>query len=733
MTFLGIVLPSLAVTLAVRRWIAPVPWRIALLFFALTLGFLHGAVFTSKLPVPVDEVARGYPYRGVFGDVTAKNPLTNDTVKLFLPWMQVAREELFHLRAPLWNRYSFSGYPLLGNGESAPFSPIFLATLFVPLPKQIVAMAGVKIFLALLFGFLFVKREGAGDAAAVFASSAFALSVFQTVYLYYSTTAVTALLPAALYALFFALAEANRRGVVFVAIIVATLMANGHPESVLHVGIAAAVLMAIDFAFTTDKRDWIRRFRYPVVGAIAGLALSAPTWVPVLEQVLRSTRLADLRRASHVLTYPLTTLWAVAMPNGFGHPARHNWNWVLNYSIVASSYLGAIVTVLVATAAVSRRSNNRDRALIAAAVVLWLIAMNWSPLGHALNLIPPFSITANDKLRFVALFIAAMVAARVVERIRTAEAIASLGFAAVFAGVAVYAWRAQEHLVEPPDLAGAALATGFAVLVVVPRFRRWAAVFAAMYTIAELFLLNSTFNSLVDAKYFRPTLPIVEALRRAAPNEPSRVAGHDWMFLPNASAQYGLEDIRGTDPMSFDEYTELLERITIDDPAIDVDRIATVDDPLFDELNVRFLMAEPGSSFGDRWKRIYAGPDGVLFENARARRRFWAEDADMRITATSPTRFILRIEASAPIEILSSQPAPGWRVRIDGRAVVPNRTNRVFLAFTAPAGVSVAEVVYAPASFYATVPISVLAAFLLASRNRGIAPWRAGLARVSTS
>lgn len=101
-------------------------------FSHLTLAFLHGAVFTSNLPpVPVDEVARGYPYRAVVGEVTPRNPLTNDTVKLFLPWMDAAREELFALRAPLWNRYSFAGYPLLGNGESAPFSPLFLATLFV--------------------------------------------------------------------------------------------------------------------------------------------------------------------------------------------------------------------------------------------------------------------------------------------------------------------------------------------------------------------------------------------------------------------------------------------------------------------------------------------------------------------------------------------------------------------------------------------------------------------------
>ncbi|MEO8380999.1 MAG: hypothetical protein ABI779_15160, partial [Acidobacteriota bacterium] len=229
MIFLGIALPALLLAAAVRRWVTPVEWRYVFLFLALTFAFLHGAVFTSRLPVPVDEVARGYPYRGVVGEVQPRNALTNDTVKLFLPWMQVAREELFHFRAPLWNRYSFSGYPLLANGESAPFSPLFLCTLFVPLPGQIVAMAGLKIFIALLFGFLFARRAGIGEAAACFAASAFAFSVFQAVFLYYSTTAVTAFLPAALYVVLEAQERARYRDGVLVALVVGTLMANGHP------------------------------------------------------------------------------------------------------------------------------------------------------------------------------------------------------------------------------------------------------------------------------------------------------------------------------------------------------------------------------------------------------------------------------------------------------------------------------------------------------------------------
>jgi len=225
LTLAGVVLPSLLAALAVRRWLERVPWRIVALLLALAVLFIARGVFTRDMPVPLDEVVRGYPYRGVFGPVEAKNDLTNYTVKQILPWMQTVREELFRGRAPLWNPYLFCGYPLLANGQSAPFSPVFLATLFVPLPKQLVAMAGVKLFLALVFGFLFIKREGTSDAAAILGSSVFAFAVFNNCFLFYPLTAVSLLLPAAAYATRRTVRERGVAPFVMTAIVVASLLA----------------------------------------------------------------------------------------------------------------------------------------------------------------------------------------------------------------------------------------------------------------------------------------------------------------------------------------------------------------------------------------------------------------------------------------------------------------------------------------------------------------------------
>lgn len=703
---LGIIVPSALLVAAVRRWLAPVPWHMALLFLVLTLAFLHGAVFTSMLPVPVDEVARGDPWRGLFGDVVARNPLTNDTVKLFLPWMQVAREELAHGRAPLWNRYAFAGYPLLANGESAPFSPLFLATLFVPLAKQIVAMAALKIFAALLFTWLFLKREQASDAAAVFGAVVFSFSTVMTVFLYYSTASVVAFLPAAAFALLHAIDRQSKASIVFVAIVVATLLANGHPESVLHIAIGCGGILIVDLLCSQNRGDWFRRLRVPLIGVAAGLALGAPAWIPVLEQVRISERFSTLRAVPNVTLLPFTAAWAIVSPNGFGNPLRHNWSWMNNYIGVAISYAGLLPLALFGAAAIARRTATRERLLVALAVVLFLVAMDWTIIGHALNAIPPFNIAANDKLRFVCIFLLAVVTAKSLNDVGAAALCVSSAFVIV---LAFFVYLNRHSLMRPIDLLGIAAIGVF--LFLPKRHRAWGAVPLACI---ELFVFNAGFNALVDAKYFRPPLPIVDALRAHAPREPFRVAGLLWTLLPNAAAQYGLEDVRGSDPMAFADYDRYLKRFT--GAGSWVRLIADPNRPELAFLNVRFLLAAPDAPPpGGSWRLIYRGIDGTLWENPAALPRFFANGAEVRnIRNPAPAEFAMTVVSPRPSLVESSEPlGPGRRVYVGGRRVPLRHLNDAFIGFEVPAGVSEVRVVYRPISFYAGCAIAVIAVIAL--------------------
>ena len=347
----------------------------------------------------------------------------------------------------------------------------------------------------------------------------------------------------------------------------------------------------------------------------------------------------------------------------------------------------------------------RDRLWSLFAIALWAIAMGWSPIGRLFNAIPPFSVTANDKLRFVALFIAAVVAARALERIRGAYIV----FAMAAAAAAIYVYANRSTVLRPWDLIAPA---SVLLLMLIPR--RFVPAVGAVLLTVDLFVLNGGFNALVQGRYYKPRLPIVEAVRQRAPAEPFRMVGLEWMFLPNASAQYGLEDIRGSDPMSYESYTSVLKPIVVYDPSIDFDRVVNVQDPLLDRLNVRYLMTEPGVEPGGRWRGVYRGADGSLFENPSAWGRFYVAEgqAEVAIERLGPSRYEVKVEAKTPVRIESSQPAgAGWEVR------GAERVDGAFVGFRVGRGNHTVRVAYRPASFWASVPVALAAAVFLGWRR----------------
>jgi hypothetical protein len=721
LTLLGMVIPAALIALAVRRWLEPLQWKIVLLCAALAIAAVGRGIPSASVPVPLDEVVRGWPYRGVFGEVKVRNALTNDTTKQILPWMAVVREELGHGRAPLWNRYLFCGYPLLGNGQSAPFSPFFLATLFVPLPEQLVAMAGLKLFVALLFGYLLLRREGAGAGAAMFGSAAFAFAVLNVCFLYYPMTAVTLLLPAATYAVVTCAERRRAAPFVLVAVVVAALLAGGHPESVVHVALAVVLLLAIDLA---TARVTLRGAGRATLAALIGALIAAPAWAPVVEQALISHRVALLKSVQVGAPFPRTGLWAVVAPDGFGNPAHGNWNWYAQYPDVASLYLGLIVLVLLPPALLSRQAATRDRLLFVALLVTLLIALGWSPLARLAYAAPPLSWVAHERLRFVVAFFAAVIAGRTLARLRRDDVV--LGAIASVVAVAFFAY-VYAHVKTLTPIAWSGVAALVIFWIVALAARRHVAAAAFLLVVLDLAVVTFDYNALTPVRYYAPRLPIIDALKRAAPREPYRVLGLDWMFLPNAAAQYGLEDVRGSDPMEWGEYAKFFRAIELPDASIDVKRIGDPEQPLLDRMNVRFLLTPPGASIGPKWRRIYAGIDGELYDNTAALGRFYAADPAVKISTwmPRPTRFRLKVEAPAATLIRSSQPAmPGWRVLVDGRPAEVSRVEGVFLGFFVPAGRSEVLVEYRDRVWRISLAASVAGILLLWSLTTFSLPLR---------
>jgi len=297
--------------------------------------------------------------------------------------------------------------------------------------------------------------------------------------------------------------------------------------------------------------------------------------------------------------------------------------------------------------------------------------MDWTFIGHAVNAIPPFDVAANDKLRFVSLFFAVVVAANWLDNAERDRAAPFVAIGAAITAASMYVYRKQVAVMRPSDLAGVAAVVAFILLYRLFRSRpRLPAIVAAALTAVELFTFNAGFNRFVSTRYFRPELPIIPALRDHAPCEPFRIAGFAWVFSPNAAVQYGLEDVRGSDPMSLARYTRVLGRAGEIAKGDEVVRVLRPEHPLLDFLGVRFLLAEPETSFGRKWRPIYRGKDGALFENTQARKRFFADGAVVEVRQTSTSSFVVAIRTPRPVTVVSSEPAAsGWEARVAGRKV----------------------------------------------------------------
>jgi hypothetical protein len=365
---------------------------------------------------------------------------------------------------------------------------------------------------------------------------------------------------------------------------------------------------------------------------------------------------------------------------------------------------------------IAPKTPGRDRVLGALAVVIFLVAMNSTIIGHAANALPGFAYATNEKLRFVTLFFVIVIGAKALE---SSPWWAMAAAAAPVVALAGYAYVKQRPLLRPVDLLGAATVI---VALLVPR--RWAGLLVAL----ELFALNAGFNALVDARYYRPRLPIIDVLRSRAPREPFRIAATGLTFTPNASALYGLEDIRGFDPMAFASYDAYLKRFTVQDAPEMPRRLDDPAAPELDFLNVRYLLTDPTVEPGGRWREIYRGPDGGLFENPGARDRFFSPTARVEeVRELRPGEFSMRVVAPAPATVMSSEvAAPGRRVVVNGASVPIRLLHGVFISFQVPAGQSRVRVEYRAMSYWISVVVAAAAAVLMFGKRAWLDFPRAG-------
>ncbi len=745
-------------TVAAVRWLRrPVPLGYALVLWLLPVVFISPGFFSDRTILPVDHVALIPPW-STLRPARTHNPNLNDVATHMAPWAKAVRMAWKEGSLPWRQRWNGSGMALAANSQSAAFSPLTFLMFALPLARAFTLAAAVKLFLALLGTWLWLSELGVSRAGALFGAVGFGLSCTMTPWILFPHTSVICLWPWALFAIEL-LRETPAGGRAFWALTAILLCwaLGGHPESAALGGMFVVLWLLARWLWTDLPRPGRILGRVLLAGALA-LGLSAFLLVPQALAIARSSRVPVAREfasrlpasvAPHGALWPngfVTALFPRALGDAMGSPMIAGAAG--SFPEMALGYFGILGWAL--ALGILRPGSRRRRAELALLVPLA------AGLGVAVMLWPFFDIAVRFPVLKMMFFLryfswvslaGAAIAGFEMDRL-CADSLArrksSFAFLAVLAGLAAVAIALYLHFRALHAASGGleSLRNSFAaawiclgagaILFLAARSRPRPAALAAfslgLSAIAAVELLHQgirlyDFGSPRDLFPDTPMLAFV----RSRPGT-FRVVGEATVLFPDSSIFAGLEDVRTKDPVERLDYIQFLDATCGYPPAEEFKQIRDVNASALDFLNVRFLLAAPGrTSPAEKWRPVYGGADGTVFENRDVLPRVFAPERiaplpgaagwttlasrkDWRAEASSvggqpgavsngaadvsnyresinDAAFDVQVSGGRALVIASLVQDGGWSARDEsGREIVTTLANGPFLALRLPGG-----------------------------------------------
>ena len=365
---------------------------------ASTLLLLPALLAPDGVPSPAASAGAVAPWAGTV-DPAAGNPTLSDVTFQIQPWLLHLRRELRAGRAPFWNPYQFSGAPFWANGQSAPLFPLHL--LFVALPLQLGSRA------AALAARGHCRRRSLGARARARGPPAPGVDRRDHLSALGDGLELPALpdgecaVPGALGPARNGATRARARGWPIpgwggggwpipgwgggawwrLGVVVCQAL-GGHPETVVHTALLAALYLAVRGG--SGRATWAKLVAAFGAGAlVAGVHL-----VPLLFNLTASTRWREWSAGERLpFTAALDAALRLVLPDLYGNPAAGTWWGPFNYNATAV-FAGALALPLAWMGLRDRIDDRRFKAMAVVTVAAALAAYHVFPVRELLLLIP---------------------------------------------------------------------------------------------------------------------------------------------------------------------------------------------------------------------------------------------------------------------------------------------------------------------------------------------------------
>lgn len=741
--------------------------KISGLFFVFILTFLFFLpnLLLGKIPIPADDLLGLYhPWRDISLEgfnkekFPAKNPLITDPILQTYPWRLQVVTDIKDGKLPLWNPYSFSGQPLLGNIQSAPFS-IFNILFFI-LPFKIAWSLQILLPPALtaLFMFLFLRELKISKAASIFGAFILPFTGFFMVWQTWGTIVTTAMwLPLILLLINKLFAKIHPVPFIILTFAVSQVVLSGHWQTAFYVFVASLIFFLVKLKSTKFAKGSL----IIIAGFILAIVISSPQIFPSLEFINLSSRQIDQNYSPGRSDWfiPPQNLIQLLAPDFFGNPATYNYWGIWNYAEFAS-FIG-IVPLSFALLALFKKER-QTLFFIGLAVLSLLLGLEnpISKIPYALNL-PFISSVQPSRIIFLLVFSLSALAAFGFENFLKEKSKKGVVITLFFISILftlLFLAKTQKFLF--PQLAN--IDTSYVALrnLIIPvifsflllivfllRFSKIPKILLVFLiftlTFIELFRFYQKFTPFSKLSWIFPQTKITRFLQ--AQEKPFRILATDRrIFNGNTPAAYGLETVQGYDPLYLKSYSQFVSSWNagkMEKPA-SFNRIVTpqkYDSKITDFMNVRYILtfdeiSKPG------FKKVLEEGITKVYENENAQERAYFVNEVVKVGSKDQTleklfdknfdlsksavsedfefpaqdisaaaqfkdyhdqSFTIETDCDKPAPlILNNVYYPGWEAFIDGQKTSIKKVNYMFQLVLVPQGKHQVEFKFRPKSFY---------------------------------
>jgi hypothetical protein len=589
------------------------------------------------------------------------NQEQQDAAVQFQPALQAIREALPDV--PLWDPYTLGGRPLLGDPQSAVFSPFSVPSYVLPFWDSLAVVAALKLFVAALGAFLLGRALGMRLGGSLLAGLVFGFSLWCVSWVSWPHMSLWAFLPWVCLLCELTVRRPGPLPVAGLGAVVGLQFLGGHPASSYQVLFVVVVFWIGRVLATPElRRGWPGRLLAMAGGLALGVALAAVALVPFAELLSHSSDATARAEASGLLKQPSHYLLGIFLHDYWG---RAETSLAFGPGLEERAYYVAALPLFLAAAALVIRPAAARVAVALVGAAALAASTGLFPVYDLLVELPGFDATNNGRFAVVAVLCLAVLAGWGLDEVtrRGAELRRRgpvLGAAAVllvlpaiialadrefgrqaFGEALEVAWGFADaepgaaaviklaSLLEWVVLAVAALA--LLALRLRNRLSPTAFVVLALALVAfDLFKAGMGYNPAIEERFAeQPVTPALRFLQEQGQHRFSALEVQEALSLvyplpPNVAMRYRLSDVRGyvipTEERYFDLWREVIHRdggcyylfCTQAPPANDRSYQALA------LLGVGYLLQHPGDPVLPDLEPVYEGPDARVYRNPAA-------------------------------------------------------------------------------------------------------------------